>query len=130
MTKVQGMMPIVGRKQHVDKETDQVVEGSCLLSSVDVHVSDQFVGTQTGNSFSRMMSVKQTRRLSSFYRWPMHGKTHRHERLVPLGCFLGSPPPTLRARMQSRALALVPTWIWQETPMLEATRQAQMTNRG
>jgi len=27
VAKVQGMMPIVGRKQHVDKETGQVVEG-------------------------------------------------------------------------------------------------------
>jgi crooked neck len=44
VAKVQGMMPIVGRKQHVDKETDQVVEGGCLLSSVDVLVSDQFCG--------------------------------------------------------------------------------------
>lgn len=27
MSRVQGMMPIVGRKQHVDRETGQVVEG-------------------------------------------------------------------------------------------------------
>lgn len=32
MAKVEGMMPIVGRKQHVDKETGQVVEGK-----FDVH---------------------------------------------------------------------------------------------
>ena len=31
VAKVQGMMPIVGRKQHVDKETGQVVEGKHLL---------------------------------------------------------------------------------------------------
>lgn len=30
IAKVQGMMPIVGRKQHVDKETGQVVEGEII----------------------------------------------------------------------------------------------------
>lgn len=36
VAKVQGMMPIVGRKQHVDKETGQVVEGEILhFSSLD-----------------------------------------------------------------------------------------------
>lgn len=30
VAKVQDMMPIVGRKQHVDKETGQVVEGAIL----------------------------------------------------------------------------------------------------
>lgn len=33
VAKVQGMMPIVGRKQHVDKETGQVVEGDIFLIS-------------------------------------------------------------------------------------------------
>lgn len=33
MAKVQGMLPIVGRKQHVDKETGQVVEGEILYFS-------------------------------------------------------------------------------------------------
>ena len=32
MAKVQGMMPIVGRKQHVDTETGQVVEGHYILA--------------------------------------------------------------------------------------------------
>ena len=30
IAKVQGLMPVVGRKQHADKETGQVVEGKCL----------------------------------------------------------------------------------------------------
>lgn len=34
VAKVQGMMPIVGRKQHVDKETGQVVEGQRSTSYV------------------------------------------------------------------------------------------------
>lgn len=34
VAKVQTMMPIVGRKQHVDKETGQVVEGEIVLCSI------------------------------------------------------------------------------------------------
>lgn len=35
VAKVQSMMPIVGRKQHVDKETGQVVEGEIIHFSLE-----------------------------------------------------------------------------------------------
>ena len=44
VAKVQGMMPIVGRKQHVDKETGQVVEGQrftlCITLLADGSIAD------------------------------------------------------------------------------------------
>jgi len=41
VAKVQGMMPIVGRKQHVDKETGQVVEG--MVSHCPCHFRAHFL---------------------------------------------------------------------------------------
>jgi hypothetical protein len=100
VAKVQGMMPIFGRKEHVDQETGQVVQGK---HPQPYPISDHFLvfaPVQTGNLFSLMMNARQTQHLSSFCRWPTLGKIQRHEGPVTRVYFLDSPQRRLRKRIQ------------------------------
>src|ERR1700685_3418874 len=103
------MMPIVGRKQHVDKETGQVVEGQQTPHSFSVFLFlTIFVVMQTGSLFSQTMSAKRTRRLSSSCRWRTRGKTHKPERPAALDCYLDSLP-LVKMELRMRTPDLVET---------------------
>lgn len=116
VAKVQGMMPIVGRKQHVDQETGQVVEGSPASSSYSPIVSHVVI-LQIGNLSLRTMNAKPTPQHSSSYKWRMLGLSSALAGLV------GSP-----ASHQHRNLALhlvleppPMMWKWIKMMMMEVT---------
>ena len=66
------MMPIVGRKQHVDQETGQVVEGDPTRFLYSPNISPVVV-SQIGNLSLRTMSAKPIPQHSNSCKWRMLG---------------------------------------------------------
>lgn len=88
------MMPVVGRKQHVDQESGQVVEGSPIIFLYSPNVSP-IVISQIGNLYLRTMNGKQIPQRSNSCKWRMLGLNNALADLV------GSPA------LHHRALRLV-----------------------
>jgi hypothetical protein len=75
IAKVEGMMPVQGKRRYVDEETGQLVEGTHSHSSRPKLNSPAV--WQITTTFLQMTSERPTRPLSSSFKWPMHGRPVR-----------------------------------------------------
>jgi hypothetical protein len=69
-------MPVQGKRRYVDEETGQFVEGTnSFLSHLEKRLGlNSPVVRQITTTFLQTTSARRTRRHSSFYKWPMHGR--------------------------------------------------------
>ena len=82
--KVEGMMPIVTKKRHVDQETGQMVEGlsalfTCSLLFLTLLLCSSFF--QTGTLYLQTTSANRILRLSSSCKWHIRGSRPRRVHL-------------------------------------------------
>ncbi len=66
------MMPVQGKRRHVDEETGQLVEGMFFLWP-DFYRKETIILAQTTTTFLRTTSAKQIRPHSNSYKWRTHG---------------------------------------------------------
>jgi hypothetical protein len=75
IAKVEGMMPVQGKRRYVDEETGQLVEGTHFFSRSEGRPKLNSPAVwQITTTFLQMTSARRTRPLSSSSKWRMHGR--------------------------------------------------------